>query len=106
VARIERAADEAAPGRRWSVAIAEVLAVVGPARRVDGDVHGWYLLDGGKCHFLEVTRDGSVGEVSSTQQGAADPQDGSYYARCGGAVEPSPPAPSDPWRSSTEAGGG
>ena len=93
VARIQRAADEAAPHRRWSVAFAEVLAVVGPPTRVDGEVHGWYLLDGGRCHFLEITRDDSVGEVSSTRQGAADPQDGSYYGRCGAAANPAPAAP-------------
>ena len=96
VARIERAAGEAAPHRRWPVALARVLAGVGPPTRVDGDVHGWYLLDGGRCHFLEVTRDGAAGEVSSTRQGAADPQDGSYYALCG-AGEPDR-APATPGR--------
>lgn len=82
VDRMEQAKTRAAPHQKWDAALAALRATVGEPTRIDGDVHGWYLLDGAKCHFLEVTRDSTANEVSSSQHGAVDKDVGSYFAKC------------------------
>ncbi len=81
-AQLQAAVKQVLPRQPWDKAWAGLRAAVGEPTKVDGDVYGWYVLEGGKCHFLEVTRDRATGEVGSSQQGAADEQSGSYFAKC------------------------
>jgi hypothetical protein len=81
-AQLQAAVKQVQPRQPWDVAWAGLRAAVGEPTKVDGDVYGWYVLEGGKCHFLEVTRDRATSEVGSSQQGAADEETAGYFAKC------------------------
>lgn len=72
VERLEQARKSTAPNQPWTTSLAALRAVVGEPTKVDGDIHGWYLLQGEECHFLEVVRDAQRDVVAGSQQGAAD----------------------------------
>jgi hypothetical protein len=81
-AQLQAAVKQVLPRQPWDEAWAGLRAAVGEPTLVQGDLHGWYVLEGGTCHFLEVTRDRATNQVGSSQQGAADEQTASYFAKC------------------------
>ena len=80
--RLAQAAAKVSPRQPWARAWGALRGAVGEPTLVDGDMHGWYLLEGGECHYLEVTRDPQTGEVASSQHGKVGEESGSYFAKC------------------------
>ena len=83
-AQLDKAVKQVLPHQPWDKAWAMLRSTVGEPTRVEGDLHGWYVMEGERCHFLEVTRDPALKEVGSSQHGAAEKVTGSYYEKCKG----------------------
>lgn len=69
------------PYDEWSAAWTHLSTAAGKPTRVDGDLHGWYVLSQGACFVLEVVRDAAEDRVDSVLYGPFE-REASQFARC------------------------
>ncbi|HUS66722.1 MAG TPA: hypothetical protein VMZ28_19430 [Kofleriaceae bacterium] len=65
----------------WDAAWAHLTRTAGPPARIDGELRGWYLLQGEECFALEVVRDAAEARVESVMYGPFG-KEASQFARC------------------------
>jgi len=78
--RLQAAKDGVKPFMKWDAANAHLVATVGAPHATEGSKNYWYLLDGDKCHELEV--ENANGEVGAVGLGVYDKAMKSKYDKC------------------------